>query len=320
VSTLATAIPSAATATNVWRFQPHPEVWLLVAFLIGAYTYAVRVIGPRAVPDGSPAVSRRQIGCFIAAMALLWSASDWPVHDIGEEHLYSVHMLQHMMLSYFMPPLALLATPAWLARLVIGDGKLYSAVRWLTKPVVAAVVFNTAVMVTHVPGVVNASVVHGPLHYTLHAGVVLTSLLMWMPVVGPLPEIRIGPAGQMIYLFAQSVIPTVPAGWLTFANGVVYKVYDHPPRMFGLSVTDDQQLAGVIMKVGGSVFLWTIITVLFFTRFMHNWEAQNSFKSRRVPDVEVVGHDDVELTYDDVARAFGESRAPSEPEHPVGGE
>jgi putative membrane protein len=319
--TLSTGFSATARSPDVWRFQPHPEVWLLVAFLIGAYVYAVRVIGPSAVPEGTCAVSRRQIGCFVGAMALLWSASDWPIHDLGEEHLYSVHMLQHMMLSYFMPPLALLATPTWLARLLIGDGRLYNAVRWLTKPVVAAVVFNTAVMVTHVPGVVNMSVQHGPLHYSLHASVVLTSLLMWMPVVGPLPELRIGPAGQMVYLFAQSVIPTVPAGWLTFADGVVYKVYDHTPRVFGLSVTYDQQLAGVIMKVGGSVFLWTIITVIFFKRFMHNWEAQNSFATRRhVPDIEVIGHDDVELTYDDVERAFGESRAPSEPEHPVGGE
>ena len=49
-------------------------------------------------------------------MVLLWAASDWPIHDIGEEYLYSAHMLQHMMLSYFLPPLALLATPEWLLR------------------------------------------------------------------------------------------------------------------------------------------------------------------------------------------------------------
>ena len=47
-----------------------------------------------------------------------------------------------------------------------------------------------------------------------------------------------GPGGTMIYLFAMSVIPTVPAGWLTFADGVVYKAYDHGPRLWGISVTD----------------------------------------------------------------------------------
>ena len=64
----------------------------------------------------------------------------------------------------------------------------------------------------------------------------------------------------MIYLFLQSVVPTVPAGWLTFADGVVYKPYgEQPVRVWGMSATADQQLAGAIMKIGGSIFLWTII-------------------------------------------------------------
>ena len=71
----------------------------------------------------------------------------------------------------------------------------------------------------------------------------------------------------MIYLFVQSVVPTVPAGWLTFADGVVYKHYDEPVRVWGISVTDDQQLAGAIMKIGGSMFLWAIIVFMFFKRF-----------------------------------------------------
>ena len=48
-------------AVDPWRFQPHPEVWLLVAFLVGAYVYMVRVIGPRAVVAGQPIVTRRNV-------------------------------------------------------------------------------------------------------------------------------------------------------------------------------------------------------------------------------------------------------------------
>ena len=51
---------------NVWKFQPHPEVWLLVAFLVGAYIYAIRVIGPRAVRPGQPVVRGTQVVCFVA--------------------------------------------------------------------------------------------------------------------------------------------------------------------------------------------------------------------------------------------------------------
>jgi putative membrane protein len=164
---------------------------------------------------------------------------------------------------------------------------------------------------------VNSSVENGPLHYSLHVMVVTLSLLMWMPVCGPLPEVRLTPAGKMIYLFAQSIVPTVPAGWLTFADGVVYKAYDHGPRVFGLSVTDDQQLAGVIMKIGGSIFLWTIVTILFFKRFMANWEQENSYARRRVPDAEITGNAEEALTYAQVAQEFERVPAAPEPEHPT---
>src|SRR6478752_1577459 len=117
---------------NPLAFHWHPEVWLLVGFLFGAYIYVVRVIGPRAVPAGEAVVSRANLWCFGGAMLILWGASDWPVHDIGENYLYSVHMLQHMALSYFLPPLALLATPTWFARAALGQGRVYKAARWLT--------------------------------------------------------------------------------------------------------------------------------------------------------------------------------------------
>ena len=214
-------------------------------------------------------MSQRNVWCFVGAMALLWTASDWPIHDIGEEYLYSVHMLQHMMLSYFLPPLALLATPTWLLRVLVGEGRAYNVLRWFCKPVVAGVLFNVAVMISHVPGIVNASVTSPSpvLHYCLHVMVVTTALLMWMPVCGPFQEFHMGTGGKMIYLFLMSVVPTVPAGWLTFADGAVYKAYDQPVRLWGISVTVDQQLAGAVMKTGGSIFLWTIIVYLWFSRF-----------------------------------------------------
>jgi putative membrane protein len=261
-----------------WRFQANPEVYLLVAFLVGAYVYLVRVIGPQAVAPGEPVIRRRQIVAFVAAMVLLFFASTWPLHQIGEEYLYSMHMVQHMILSYFMPPLVLLATPEWLLRTLIGDGRLYRLLRSMTRPVTAGVVFNAMVIVTHIPGVVNHSVQSAPLHYTLHFLLVLAALLMWMPVVGPFPELQLSYGGKMVYLFAQSVIPVIPAGWLTFAEGAVYKVYDEPVRVWGMSVTDDQQLAGAIMKIGGSLYLWGIIFFMWFKRFGANWKEEATYR------------------------------------------
>ncbi|HEY7626523.1 MAG TPA: cytochrome c oxidase assembly protein [Ilumatobacteraceae bacterium] len=287
------------TFADPWRFEANPEVYVLVGFLISAYVYSVRVIGPRAVAAGERVVSRTNIGCFAGAMALLFAASTWPIHQIGEDYLYSVHMLQHMMLSYFMPPLVLLATPTWLLRLLVGTGRTWRVVKFLTKPVVAAVLFNVVVMVTHIPPMVNASVQSAPLHYSLHLLLVMSALLMWMPVVGPFPELRISHAAKPIYLFLQSVVPTVPAGWLTFAEGVVYKHYNQPVRVWGISPTDDQQLAGAIMKIGGSIFLWSLVVFYFFKRFAPTWKEDNTY--RRPP-----------LTFEQVTSEFDSTPAPSE--------
>lgn len=294
-----------------WAWQPHPEVWLLVAFLVGAFIYMARVIGPHAVRAGEQAVTRRQTVFFTMAMALLWFGADWPVHDIGEGYLYSVHMFQHMIFSYLVPPLALLATPTWMLRTLLGSDRVYRTARFFTRPVIAGGIFNVMVMVLHIPTLVNASTENGVLHFTLHLLVMLTALLMWMPVVSPLPEIQIGPGAKSIYLFLMSVVPTVPAGWLTFAEGAVYKHYVQPVRVWGLSVTDDQQIAGAVMKIGGGFFLWTIVIYLFFKRFGAGFEQENSYvRKGRMPRSEITGHDQDTLTYEQVTAAFEKSVPP----------
>lgn len=267
-------------ATNIhpWRFQAHPEVWLLVAAVVIGYIYAIRVIGRRAV-DSESAITRRQGFYFVVGVLILWVASDWPIHDIAEEYLYSAHMLQHMMLSYFVPPLILLATPSWLFHAVIGEGRPRRVVRFLAKPVVAGVLFNSVVIVTHIPDLVNRSVSNGLLHYSLHVVVVTTALFMWMPICGPDKSWQISYGGKMIYLFLMSVVPTVPAAWLALADGAVYRHYDIPVRVFGWSVITDQQMAGAVMKSGGSIFLWSIIIFIFFRRFIGGFAGEQSYRS-----------------------------------------
>jgi putative membrane protein len=283
-----------------WRFVANPEVYVLVAFLIGAFVYMVRVLGPRAASvHGGPIVTRRNIVCFVAAMVMLFAASTWPIHQISERYLYSAHMLQHMMLSYFIPPLVLLATPTWLLRVLIGSGRGYRVTRALCRPVPAALAFNAIVIVTHVPVMVNASGRNAILHYSLHLVLVLSALAMWMPVLGPFKEWRMSDGARPIYLFLQSVIPTVPAGWLTFAEGTVYKHYNTPVRVWGWTPEIDQQVAGAVMKLGGSAFLWTLVIYYFFRRASTGLAVDNSY--RREP-----------LTFEQVQEAFDRSDAPVE--------
>jgi putative membrane protein len=305
---------AAATFANPWRFEPNIEVYVLVAFLIGAYVYLVRVIGPGAVTPGEPVVTRRQTISFVAAMVVLFVSSTWPIHQVGENYLYSMHMFQHMMLSYFLPPLVLFATPEWLLRVLVGHGTGYRVLKFFAFPVIAGVIFNAEVMILHVPGVVNASTTNGPLHFILHLTVVLAATLMWMPVVGPFKELQMTYPGKMIYLFLQSVVPTVPAAWLTFADGTVYRHYgEQPVRVWGFSVTDDQQLAGVIMKIGGGFFLWGIVIFMFFSRFGKDEREVNTYRrGGTMPTAEITGTEEFPLTYREVADVFERSEAPSD--------
>jgi putative membrane protein len=258
------------------------------------------------VVKSGPVITKRQRNAFIAGILLLWLGSDWPVHDLAEEYLYSMHMFQHMALSYFMPPLVLLAIPKWMFDAVFGLGKVRNVINWLAKPVVAGVAFNVVVMITHIPALVNQSVNNGLLHYSLHILLVLTALLVWLPICGPDKLKQLKPGGKMIYLFLMSVVPTVPAAWLTFAEGAVYKHYDIAVRVWGLSVTTDQQIAGAIMKTGGAVFLWSIVVFLFFKRFSAGFLDAQSYRKDTTIDNQV-------LTFQDVTDAFGRVAPIKEP-------
>jgi putative membrane protein len=87
---------------------------------------------------------------------------------------------------------------------------------------------------------------------------------MWWPVLSPLPEHRISPPFQMLYLFVQTIAPTVPASFLTFGATPLYHFYATRPRLYGVTALDDQQVAGLTMKLGGGFLLYGIIGVIFF--------------------------------------------------------
>ncbi|HEV2755817.1 MAG TPA: cytochrome c oxidase assembly protein [Actinomycetota bacterium] len=253
------------TAGAAFEFHPHPDVWLLIAVLLGGYFAALKYLGPKRVPPGREIVTSRQRNLYLLGVGLLWIGADWPVHDLSEGYLFSVHMVQHTIFTFIAPPLMLMGVPQWLLRTLLAPPRLYAAVRWLTRPLIAFAIFNVLVAVTHWGAVVDASVRSGPVHLGVHTLLVTSAFLMWWPVVAPLPEMsRLSVPGKMLYLFGQSILPTVPASFLTFATEPIYRAYEEFPRLWGIGVVTDQRVAGLIMKVGGGLLLWTIIAVMFF--------------------------------------------------------
>jgi putative membrane protein len=247
-------------------WHPHVDVWLLVIVLAAAYAITVVRVGPRHVAPGQSPVTRLQAVCFSLGVAAVWLASDWPVHDIAEELNYSMHMVQHLLLSMVAAPLLLLGTPAWMLRAILRPpSALFRTVRFLARFLPALLVFNVVLVLTHWPTIVDASLGNHALHFLVHALIFTTALLIWMPVLSPLPEIpRLSPPPRMIFLFLQSVVPTIPASFLTFGSSPLYHFYEGVPHLWGLSTLDDQRLAGLIMKLGAGLLLWMLIAVIFF--------------------------------------------------------
>lgn len=265
-------------------YEPHPDVWLLVGMLAAGYWIAVARVGPRLVTPGSAVVTPLQVTCFSSGLVALLVASDWPVHDLGENYLFSVHMVQHLVYSIVAAPLLLLGTPTWMARALLRPPALLRTVRWWSRFFAATVLFNAVVVFTHIPAVVDAALNNGLVHFGIHALILVSSLVVWMPLASPLPEVpRFQPLVQMLFLFLQAVVPTIPASFLTFGDRPLYRFYEDVPRLYdGVSVLEDMRIAGLIMKIAAGIILWVIIAIVFF-RWYNAEEVGTS--SRRVPRV-----------------------------------
>lgn len=255
-------------ASFPWSWHPHPEVWLLVGALLAGYHWAVRRIGPRHVEPIEFPATRRQQAWFTLGCLTILVAADWPMHDVAERYLYSAHMIQHMLLTFAAVPLLMMGTPAWLWRLLLRPRGFLRVARALTRPLIALVIFNVVLVFTHWPVIVTASVRSELVHFSLHTLLVGSALVMWTPVLSPLLELpRLSHPGRMLFLFLQSLVPTVPASFLTFGERPLYQVYEAFPRLWGISAHTDQLVAGLIMKIVGGAILWGVIAVLFFRWF-----------------------------------------------------
>jgi putative membrane protein len=312
----------AAGHVNPWAWHAHPETWLLMTLAAMGYWYAVTRVGPQVVPRGERVVTRRQVATFAGGVLLLWIFADWPIHDISERYLYSVHMVQHMVFTLIAPPLLLLGIPDWLTRRILRARGLSWTVRHLARPLIAGIIFNTGVALTHWPALVNFGLRHDAWHFVIHLGMFASAMLMWFPVVNRLPEYpMLSPPGKMVYLFLQSLVPNVPVAFLTLATSPVYRFYATVARPFGGNALLDQQTAGAIMKIGGTTILWGVIVVVFFRWYAAEHKADlDELRTRRrvsavapsdvalaVPVDAPTVLDDGVLTWDEVAEQFAKT-------------
>jgi putative membrane protein len=248
-------------------FEPtwsvHPSVLIGTGLLGALYVWG---IGPlrRRYELGPPAPAWK-VACFMAGLAVLVVSLNGPIHDLSDYYLFWVHMAQHLLLTLVLPPLLIAGTPGWLLSPLVRRPAIRAVARFLTHPVSAALVFTITLAVWHTPGAYDLMMRNHDVHVVTHILFMVAAVIMWWPVMSPVPEVPPLPLGpRMLYLFLVSIPMQLVAAIITLADSVLYGWYAEAPRTWGLSPLDDQKVGGLLMWIPGNLYMFLAIGVVFF--------------------------------------------------------
>ncbi len=260
--------PTPASLLLGWTFEPLPTLGIAIA--LGAWWWAVRRVD--AGHPANPVPRRRSVafglGMGAIAIALLSGI------DAYDTALFSVHMVQHVLLTLVAAPLIALAAPITLLLRVADPGTrrrwilpvLHARVtRMLTFPVVAWLAFAVVMWVSHFSALFDAALEDTLVHDLEHVLFLGSALLFWWPAVAqdPAPWRMTHPVRAM-YVFLQLPQNTFLAVVLLGATNALYPHYVTMTRAWGPSPLEDQHLAAGIMWIAGdAVFLVAILAIFY---------------------------------------------------------
>ncbi len=277
---------------SFWQaWEPAPLIVgsILLAAII--YDLGWHALQRRSVTQPMPAWRRL---AFYGGLLALAAALVSPISGYSE-HLFFVHMMQHLLLLLIAPPLLLLGAPLlpflWgvpePARRALGrqlaPGRILSRIgSLLGTPLVAAACFFITIGVWHIPAFFDAAQGRTLTHDLEHAMFLGTAILYWWPIVHPSGGRRRLSYAKVIPYLAPPFFEGMLIGILiTFANRPIYETYTNMEPGWGLSALDDQQLAGLIMLIpGGTLFLIPLAGLLIM--LFKQEERQENAQKRSV--------------------------------------
>jgi putative membrane protein len=264
---------------SLTEFTVHPSTVIGIAGLAGLYEWGVRRWGDAAITSspgpGRPAAQRPNRPPFYAALAIMFLSLNGWLHDLSDYYLFSAHMVQHLVLALAVAPLLVMGTPGWLLRPALAVRGVAPVGRWVTHPIHAFTIFNVVVAGWHLPPLYNTAMAHHSVHIIQHLTLLVASVLMWWPVLSPLPELpRVSYPAQMLYLFLMSIPMSLVSITIVYAKTILYPAYSSAPRVWGISPMSDQMAGGLIMWIPGGLYFFVIISVVFF-----RWQQRDGAES-----------------------------------------
>jgi len=259
--------PTLAILLVDWTFYPLVAISLLVAAAV--YLWAVRRVNlahpGNPVPVDRPVFFMLGLACI--AMALMSGIERY------DTELFSIHMVQHLLLVFGAAPAIILAapitlvlrasTPAVRARWILPILR-SRVVKVIGHPLVGWLLFTVVMWGSHVSPLFDAALRDPLVHDLEHAMYLATALLFWWPVVGRDPSpYRLSYPARVFYLLLQMPLNSLLGVAILFSDQVLYPHYVTTGRLWPPSPIEDQQLAGAIMwGVGDACFLVAILLVL----------------------------------------------------------
>ncbi|HYP60619.1 MAG TPA: cytochrome c oxidase assembly protein [Thermomicrobiales bacterium] len=246
-----------------WR--PEPSVVIGVLALIGLYVIWTGSKNRDERGRQIHPVSAGQRFLFIAGALTVGVALSPPLDDWSDHFLLSAHMLQHLLLMMLAVPLLIAGTPSWLVSKLLGRGPVRPVMYMLTRPVVSFLIGNLIIVIWHMPFAYDAMLENLPLHIAAHLSFMVAAFFLWWPVMSRSPELPgLPPLLACLYLFLSTIPGGIVGAFITLAAPGLYTVYPDAPRIWGISLGTDQQIAGLTMWVITGLIYLGWITVIFF--------------------------------------------------------
>jgi cytochrome c oxidase assembly factor CtaG len=254
-----------------WTFDPAQ----LIVVVVYVVVYLRRFFQARKEAGGRGA-GPLQFAAFVGAVFVMLVALVSPIDALGEDYLFSMHMVQHILLGDLAPLLVLLS----LSRVIMRPltRRLMSVERALgpfAHPITGIVIWLTMIYVWHIPAMYDAALNHDGIHALEHTCFFFGGIALWWPLIQPVPmRRRLTGLAVFGYLIAAKISVGLLGIFLTWSHGVAYPYYEHVPRIWGLSAVEDQNLGGAIMMVEQSIVLVIAFAVLFIRMLLHSEEEE----------------------------------------------
>ena len=262
---------------NHWSFDP---VVVAIAATVVAHEIGLTRLARRSSPTNTRR-RRRNALLFYAGLGLMTLAIVSPI-DYWASNYFFVHMMAHILLSFFSPMLIVAGAP-WVplmfalpvrARRSVGRFFYLSPKasparvvgRMVRNPWVAIGSFNAAMLVWHIPYLLDLSERNSLVHiWLMHTSFIVTGLLFWLQIIPSHPIKRtLGPVVQVAAIVATNLTMTVLAMSMSILTSVSwYSVYDHVPGVT-MSSFADQQIGAAILWVCGD--FWALPAIIVIIR------------------------------------------------------